>query len=177
LRNPVYELDQDRIPEYEVLELSPAELDSLLQEVHSPAVDHVLYPAEYDWEDRNQEDTIYPGYYPLTLPDYLEEEHPEQQLHNLGFLPQLGEVPETNQNLFEALSHSTTTTAPSTTIASTTSTTTTARPLLTMTKERRGMFEEPIFRPGNAKDPHFMYRGRKKRSIPLPPFVSKTNKS
>ena len=50
----MYELDQDRIPEYEVLELSPAELDSLLQEVHSPAVDHVLYPAEYDWEDRNQ---------------------------------------------------------------------------------------------------------------------------
>ena len=79
--------------------------------------------------------------------------------------------------MFEALSHSTTTTAPSTTIASTTSTTTTARPLLTMTKERRGMFEEPIYRPGNAKDPHFMYRGRKKRSIPLPPFVSKTNKS
>jgi len=174
-RNPVYEPDRDSIPDYEVLELSPAELDSLLEEVHSPAVDHILYPNEYDWEDNNQEDAVYPGYYPLTLPDYYEDaQQPELQLQNLGFQPRFR---ETNQNLIKEVSQSDmTTSAPSTTTASTT-TTATARPLRIMTKERRGMVEKPIFRPGNAKDPHFMYRGRKKRSVPLPPFVSKTNKS
>merc|ERR1712233_58037 len=109
----------------------------------------------------------------FSLPSNQDAQQPELQLQNLGFQPQFREI---NQNLIKEVSQSdTTTSAPSTTSASTT--TTTARPLRIMTKERRGMVEEPIFRPGNAKDPHFMYRGRKKRSVPLPPFVSKTNKS
>ena len=65
------------------------------------------------------------------------------------------------------------TTSPETT---TTSTTTSAAPrhaMRRMTKERRGMMEEPIFRPDSARDPQFMYRGRKKRSAPIPPFVQK----
>lgn len=67
--------------------------------------------------------------------------------------------------------------APATTSPeTTTSTTTTAAPrhaMRRMTKERRGMMEEPIFRPDSARDPQFMYRGRKKRSAPIPPFVQK----
>merc|ERR1712110_963434 len=67
------------------------------------------------------------------------------------------------------------TTSPETT-TTTTSTTTTAAPrhaIRRMTKERRGMMEEPIFRPDRARDPQYMYRGRKKRSAPIPPFVQK----
>ena len=40
-------------------------------------------------------------------------------------------------------------------------------------KERRGMMEEPIFRPDSARDPQYMYRGRRKRAAPIPPFVQK----
>ena len=36
-----------------------------------------------------------------------------------------------------------------------------------LSAERRGMKEEPIFRPEGARDPR--YKGRKKRSVP--PFV------
>merc|ERR1719411_2518927 len=42
-----------------------------------------------------------------------------------------------------------------------------------MTKERRGMLEVPNFRPDEAKDPNFLFRGGKKRSAPV--FVKKNN--
>ena len=35
------------------------------------------------------------------------------------------------------------------------------------------MMEEPIFRPDSARDPQYMYRGRRKRAAPIPPFVQK----
>ena len=53
----------------------------------------------------------------------------------------------------------------------------TPRPGLIMTKERRGMAEEPILRPDSARDPQYLYRGRKKRSAePVPPFVQTTGR-
>ena len=39
-------------------------------------------------------------------------------------------------------------------------------PVSRMTQERRGMLEVPILRPEEARDPKFLFRGRKKRSIP-----------
>ena len=65
------------------------------------------------------------------------------------------------------------TTSPESTITSTTTTTAPRHSMRRMTKERRGMMEEPIFRPDSARDPQYMYRGRKKRSAPIPPFVQK----
>ena len=35
------------IPQYEVLELTSSELEDLLSNVHSPAIDHLLMPEEY----------------------------------------------------------------------------------------------------------------------------------
>merc|ERR1712137_1150176 len=63
--------------------------------------------------------------------------------------------------------------APATTSPETTTTAAPRHAMRRMTKERRGMMEEPIFRPDSARDPQYMYRGRKKRSAPIPPFVQK----
>ena len=80
------------------------------------------------------------------------------------------------QNIEEAEQEKLTSTAATTTTTTPAPVTTPKQVLRTMTKERRGMMEEPIFRPGNANDPQFMYRGRKKRSAPIPPFVQKPSR-
>jgi len=154
------------IPQYEVLELTSSELEDLLSNVHSPAIDHLLMQEEYG--DANGDLGDYSSY-PLNNDYYQEDDN--DQIHQLKWLQDYmnegqqvqGEDRQTNLKMA-------TTTAPPTTEASTT---TTSRPVIRrMTKERRGMMEEPIFRPDNARDPQFMYRGRKKRSAPVPPFIN-----
>ena len=89
----------------------------------------------------------------------------------------LGRGHESNQELIrEVSSPAPVTSTTEQTVPTTTTTTTTMRPVMrVMTKERRGMMEEPIFRPENAKDPQFIYRGRKKRSAPIVPFMKEND--
>merc|ERR1711963_575195 len=132
------------IPQYEVLELTSSELEDLLSNVHSPAIDHLLMQEEYG--DANGDLGDYSSY-PLNNDYYQEDDN--DQIHQLKWLQDYmnegqqvqGEDRQTNLKMASA-------TAPPTTEAST--------PVIRrMTKERRGMKEEPIFRPDNARDPQF----------------------
>ena len=106
----------------------------------------------------------YPDYYP-EYPALPSEDQRLARLYNLL------EDREQQQEAGEAVESST--------LAPPTPGTTppTPRPGLIMTKERRGMAEEPIQRPDSARDPQYLYRGRKKRSAePVPPFVQTTGR-
>ena len=105
-----------------------------------------------------------PAAYPDYYPEYPSAVPSEDQ--RLAMLYNLLEDREQQQEAGEAVESSTPATTPPT-----------PRPGLIMTKERRGMAEEPILRPDSARDPQYLYRGRKKRSAePVPPFVQTTGR-
>merc|ERR1712227_771056 len=154
---PVSGDEYDNAAQYELIELSPEEVEELLSEIHTPSVDHLLHPSDYIEVEEAEDDVPAADYH---LSDYYQDDEEEEQIEQLKQLEHLLE--ERGQSKEQT---------------STTTATTTPRPVLRrMTKERRGMVEEPIFRPGNANDPQFMYRGRKKRSAPIPPFAQSQTK-
>merc|ERR1712012_87192 len=161
---PVSGDEYDNAAQYELIELSPEEVEELLSEIHTPSVDHLLHPSDYIDVEEAEDDVPAADYH---LSDYYQDDEEEEQIEQLKQL----------EHLLEERGQSKEQTSTTTTPATPATTTTTARPVLRrMTKERRGMVEEPIFRPGNANDPQFMYRGRKKRSAPIPPFVQSPTK-
>ena len=110
-----------------------------------------------------------PAAYPDYYPEYSSAVPSEDQ--RLAMLYNLLEDREQQQEAGEAVESST----PAPPTPGTTPPT--PRPGLIMTKERRGMAEEPILRPDSARDPQYLYRGRKKRSAePVPPFVQTTGR-
>merc|ERR1711988_1966316 len=139
-------LYNEDIPDYEIL-LSPSYVDNPINEDTEDSLYFDQVPIE---------SLQYPDYYHDLSKDALESFYDSLQ-------ESANEVTVTEGPA---------TTTPETTITSTTTTTTAPRhSMRRMTKERRGMMEEPIFRPDSARDPQYMYRGRKKRSAPIPPFV------
>ena len=157
----IYQLYNEEVPEYEIL-LSPSYSGN---------------PINEDTEDSLYFDQIpvqYPDYYQDLSKDALESFYDslDGKLHTffsritfyIAFLKVESAVLPTEAPP---------TTSPETTTTSTTASAAPRHAMRRMTKERRGMMEEPIFRLDSARDPQFMYRGRKKRSAPIPPFVQK----
>merc|ERR1711971_713815 len=147
-------LYNEDIPDYEIL-LSPSYVDNPINEDTEDTEDSLYF------DQVPIESLQYPDYYHDLSKDALESFYDSLQVESANAVTAT-EAPAT------------TTPDPETTITSTTTTTAPKHTMRRMTKERRGMMEEPIFRPDSARDPQYMYRGRKKRSAPIPPFVQKT---
>merc|ERR1712179_750744 len=142
----------------------PLNYNMLYNSEEVPEYEILLSPSYFDNPvNKDPVDSLFYDQVPIQYPDYY------QDLSKDALEPFYDSLDEESAVI--------STEAPATTSPETTTTsTTTAAPrhaMRRMTKERRGMMEEPIFRPDSARDPQYMYRGRKKRSAPIPPFVQK----
>merc|ERR1712183_774528 len=151
----------EEAPEYEIVEITPNELEAIVN-IHNPAIDHLIYPADFFevLQDPSSIDYLDASYHEDKddFPFYGENLNTE----NLKYLLKEAENP------LDGLEKS-----PPRTSTIRTTVTPTIRKETKMTKERRGMLEVPNFRPDEARDPKFLFRGRKKRSAPV--FVKKNN--
>ena len=72
---PVSGDEYDNAAQYELIELSPEEVEELLSEIHTPSVDHLLLPSDYiDVEEA--EDVPAADYH---LPDYYQDDDEEEE--------------------------------------------------------------------------------------------------
>ena len=83
---PVSGDEYDNAAQYELIELSPEEVEELLSEIHTPSVDHLLHPSDYIDVEEAEDDVPAADYH---LSDYYQDDEEEEQIEQLKQLEHL----------------------------------------------------------------------------------------